>query len=584
MNRAILIVICDFLVSAMLTMMTGMVPGHTGGTGVGLDENTTKVLLSELDRQNAELEELRDRLRETVSRLGPTPEREAELRKLTAKLAENMVQQSKLRASLAATPDNTGELDAKELQRRLETEQKAKLRLEIELRDRDKDLSVSRRELDAAAGQLRETRRDLAVQRRELSRTRESLAKTSEALVDVTRENSRTRSELARTEEKLAAEQRETRRTGHELSSAKEELRRLNTSLIRSRSETGALQTRNANLSGQLVVREKTNAELQDKLARAERTLAVAQLEKIEAAVQRDEMQKTVKSAVAELSAKERELKEALKEKYRSGAQLEAAQKIIAETRKRKNDVIKCYGAAVVQIDGVVREEALFGDRTGKSTSFYPLVDFGGKVLLVGLLNRFAGDEQVALSFKDVTEVKFTAAAPGGNAGRTLSGAMVLTAAEPRVAGFVHNDNNCTPLKLLTSGGLIRRGLEDLYLFKSTSFGGSSAKLDGRVSLARSGGSSSLFIRNAGRANNELKAAPGDFILSAEGEFVALVTVTDEVDHVRGARAVLFDSGAVWDQPVLIPLDRLPGEKYFSRYASAMRKVRAAVRPGYDRH
>ena len=57
MNRAILIVICDFLVSAMLTMMTGMVPGHTGGTGVGLDESTTKVLLGELDRRNSELEE-----------------------------------------------------------------------------------------------------------------------------------------------------------------------------------------------------------------------------------------------------------------------------------------------------------------------------------------------------------------------------------------------------------------------------------------------------------------------------------------------------------------------------------------------
>ena len=51
MNRAILIVICDFLVSAMLTMMTGMVPGHTGGTGVGLDESTTKVLLNELNRR-----------------------------------------------------------------------------------------------------------------------------------------------------------------------------------------------------------------------------------------------------------------------------------------------------------------------------------------------------------------------------------------------------------------------------------------------------------------------------------------------------------------------------------------------------
>ena len=58
MNRAILIVICDFLVSAMLSMMTGMVPAHTGGTGVGLDERTTRLLLGELELRQRELENL----------------------------------------------------------------------------------------------------------------------------------------------------------------------------------------------------------------------------------------------------------------------------------------------------------------------------------------------------------------------------------------------------------------------------------------------------------------------------------------------------------------------------------------------
>ena len=63
MNRAILIVICDFLVSAMLSMMTGMVPAHTGGTGVGLDERTTRLLLGELELRQKELENLRRQLK-----------------------------------------------------------------------------------------------------------------------------------------------------------------------------------------------------------------------------------------------------------------------------------------------------------------------------------------------------------------------------------------------------------------------------------------------------------------------------------------------------------------------------------------
>jgi ATP-dependent protease Clp ATPase subunit len=73
-NKAILIVICDFLVSAMLTMMTGMVPAHSGGTGVGLDETTTKLLLAELDSHRTELEKLRRRLAEKSLKLEITTE------------------------------------------------------------------------------------------------------------------------------------------------------------------------------------------------------------------------------------------------------------------------------------------------------------------------------------------------------------------------------------------------------------------------------------------------------------------------------------------------------------------------------
>ena len=68
MNKSLLIVICDFLVSAMLTMMTGMVPAHSGGTGVGLDENTTKLLLAELDAHRVELEKLRSNLRQAMEK------------------------------------------------------------------------------------------------------------------------------------------------------------------------------------------------------------------------------------------------------------------------------------------------------------------------------------------------------------------------------------------------------------------------------------------------------------------------------------------------------------------------------------
>ena len=102
MNKSLLIVICDFLVSAMLTMMTGMVPAHSGGTGVGLDENTTKLLLAELDAHRVELEKLRSNLRQAMEKSIADPKMEAELLRLTKQLAQNKIQRDKLIAKLNA--------------------------------------------------------------------------------------------------------------------------------------------------------------------------------------------------------------------------------------------------------------------------------------------------------------------------------------------------------------------------------------------------------------------------------------------------------------------------------------------------
>ena len=137
MNRSILIVICDFLVSAMLSMMTGMVPAHSGGTGVGLDENTTRLLLVELENKSRELENLRAQLRMAADRA----ENFAKLQEINAQLAENKMQQQALKDTLKRTPANTGELSPQELKKLLDNERLERLRLEYEIRDRDDDLA-----------------------------------------------------------------------------------------------------------------------------------------------------------------------------------------------------------------------------------------------------------------------------------------------------------------------------------------------------------------------------------------------------------------------------------------------------------
>ncbi len=181
MNRAILIVICDFLVSAMLSMMTGMVPAHTGGTGVGLDEETTRVLLSELEANRAALEQMRARLREAVRRAGSaTPEQERELSELARRIISLRREAELLRER--RDPEHLAVLTAEQLQRRLELELRERMRAEMELQEQRSDLAETGRE-------LRELRRDFA--------------ETGRAVSELTRRGAETQKELAESQRKL---------------------------------------------------------------------------------------------------------------------------------------------------------------------------------------------------------------------------------------------------------------------------------------------------------------------------------------------------------------------------------------------
>ena len=164
MNRAILIVICDFLVSAMLSMMTGMVPAHTGGTGVGLDEQTTKVLLAEMHENLDKLERMRELLRETIRKNGgATAEQEQRLRELAQQIVALRRDSDLLRKG--ADKKKVAEMTAKELQKLLEAERRERLRAEME---RDEQ----RGDLDYREKEVRDLRRSVADKSQELGAER----------------------------------------------------------------------------------------------------------------------------------------------------------------------------------------------------------------------------------------------------------------------------------------------------------------------------------------------------------------------------------------------------------------------------
>ena len=585
MNRAILIVICDFLVSAMLSMMTGMVPAHTGGTGVGLDEETTRVLLAELEANRSALERMRERLRELVRRSGTaTPEQERQLRELAARIVAlerkaEVIKQNR-------EPEKLAKLSAEELQKRLEAELLRRRQAELELKDKSADLAASGKELRELRRDFAETGKAVAEMAKENAKKEQQLTKTQQDLLKSQQELRRSEKELGETSSQLKsakteleAERREVKRREADLAGVRETLKEMNARIGQSTKEAGSLRQTLAYTTGKLDSAEREVAEISGKLNRMEKAQSVIVLERDEARRKQAELAQVVKNTVRELSQARQAAEASKVERAEAVGKLTAVQAELKEAkRKLGNHVLDCYGKGAVKLEVAVREERLMIEQRGGGVYYLPLVEFGGKKYLLGHFNQFAGDMNTPLVYNKVVQAALFASVPGEKSavGMPLAGPVMLASSELRAAATVVPEiKGRTPLKVLFLPELRSRGVNDLYLFKAGTFGKESVELDGRCSLDVSSDVPYLFIRNSG-SRSELKAEPGDLVLTREGDFAGIVVDNTARGFGRGeeARAFVFTDAKVWASPKLIPFDKPRDARYFDAFASAVRTVR----------
>ena len=610
MNRSILIVICDFLVSAMLSMMTGMVPAHTGGTGVGLDANTTKLLLSELENHRRELERARARLREAAARLGNTPERDAELKRLAAEIAANLRKSAALEDQLKRTSENTGTLTPEELKRRLDAEIEKRLMTEIEVKDRDRDLLSAKERLEETRRTLEESRQDLKASRRDLEESRrnldslqKNLSSAGENVVKLSQENSAIRRELTAAEVKLAVSAGELKKSqetvaarDNDLAGAREALRELNERFGQVKLESSAFQNSLAFTTGKLNRAERENADYRDQLELMTRRFNASELARREADRRREEMQQLVKRSVGELTETKNELAKTTGELEKTrremaadkAAALDATAKLsvvenkLADAeRKLRNDVLASYSGAAVKVDVEVTEERLMLSQRGGGVYYLPLVDFGGKSYLIGTLSTLIGERDVPMTFNRISKLDYVLSPPS----ETIqfppvrpSGPMLVLDKDTRVAAFEVKVEGRTPLKPLSIAELKQRGVQNLYLFKINSFGKESAELTGRASVDFSAQAPYMFIRNQARGTAEtLRADPGDLVLTREGEFVGVVVEVEsfEMGRKKEAKVLLFDPGQPWNDVRRIPIASEPGQEFYAAFSNGVKQLKA---------
>lgn len=595
MNRAILIVICDFLVSAMLSMMTGMVPAHVGGSGVGLDGRTTALLLSELQNRRQQLEATREKLREAQQKEGFSEAREQMLEKLAGELADTLLKREQLEERLRLTRTNTGALTPEQLQRRLDREIRNRHLNRIRLEEAQSELAALRKNYAFASGNLAKLSEDYAAARQKISdtgerldETRESLKETQRDLEEQRRRLESTGADLAKTRETLAA--RETALAGMR-ESLKETLNRMGeVSRNAQKTESDLAYTR-----GRLSATERDLAESRSQLERTRRLAAAREVERNEARTRLDQMSKALKSAVIELSRTKASLDVTKQEAENTGRELiatrgeaettavklKSAEERLAEAeQKLRSDVLDRYHEAAVRLDLALTEERLLLNQHGGGVYYLPLVKLGGKNVLVASFHTLAGDLDTPLKFDRILELTYRTR-PGdapeeGTPGVNAAGPLLTVPEEPRIAALEVAPEGRVPLETMTIGKLRQRGLQNLYLFKTSSFGKESAALGGRCSIDLAASEPYLYIRNTGRGTggNELRAEPGDLVLSREGDFIGVVVAIENFDFGRRqeAKCFVFPDEFSWEKAGSIPIVRRPGEEYFSAFGGAVRR------------
>ena len=599
MNRSILIVICDFLVSAMLSMMTGMVPAHSGGTGVGLDESTTRLLLIELENQNRELEALRVKLRSAVDRA----EHAAELQRINAELAQNRMQQAALRDTLRRTAANTGEISPQELKHRLDDEKLQRIKLEYELRDRDEDLVANQAQLAdlrSESADLRRSLQDTGSSLQQLSgsllQAQRQLSAANERLAESSRLQAQAEARAAEAGEKLTASREELAETGaklaareSDLAGVRQVLQEMTRRVNRAGDDNQKLRNSLAFYTGKLSTTERDLADSRGQVELLNQRLAQRELEYGDLQRRQTELEQTVRRTVQELTEAQSSLEQSRGDNTKlqttaaaAQAELKSVQTQLEYVRKLlNNDVLAKYDDAVLELELKLVEERLWTDNVAGGVYYLPLITVKGKTYLPGYFATLTGYGEKPVSFNKIRELEYLISVPGKAEipARRLVGPLHYLKEMPQIAALpVPSDaNGRQPLEVITRSQLKQRGLQQLMLFKNSSFGRNCVNLGNRCSLDMASGDNWLFIRNASRGTgNELRAEPGDFVLSGDGKFVGIVIgeTTDDFGRRHNAKVHLFPDDLDWEKEPQISLAKSGSSTYYNDFSRQVREVR----------
>ena len=538
MNRSILIVTCDFLVLAAMSLSIGMTEVGDPAGEVKISSPVTRLarMIDEELARHQEAIQQKDELEKRLEEFRALALKDE--RRIASKDDEIAQAQAKLAEMLDALTKSQGELTSEKTKSQ---EELAKSALELakvkqQLDEREAALKRSaaviaqkESELELSAKEIQE--RDMAI------RESESLLEQSEiSLAKANKEKAGTENKLHESEKTLTRTIGELELTKLELEALREQARldraRADEAIAKSHATEIKLTETQARLASTenklndvgnaMIVLTSELDTTKNALSKSQQTLAVAQ-ETL------DQNKKMIDEKDKQIEEKKQDLAETRNEN--------------AELKKElSNEVLTSYNASVLELSFHLLNDRLFNNIDIDKSFFLPAVALGGKQWLVSAF-RDATGLSLHSGYTKVSDLQYRTCRPQSKNKdkRIVNGPALCLAEDYRVCLFPVDDGRAEPLRALTFDELCKRGLNNLTLFKSGTYSvDSDNNISGRCSVSMEEGDNYLYIRNSNRSSTEVRAEVGDFVISKEGLFVGVVVQVFSADLGQTSTALCY--------------------------------------------
>ncbi|UDQ97480.1 hypothetical protein AAEX28_10695 [Lentisphaerota bacterium WC36G] len=581
MNKSILIVICDFIVLSVLSLSTGLNPEFTkdsnySGNVLVTAQNIDKILKGLAEREK-KVQQMEKQLQKNstqllskdsaLAKIAATLEasqqqnvkaekvlkQQAQLNKeisdqLAKKIAEGLEKERLL--AIEKSQRNATELTIKKVSQENEQTKKQLNKIVESKQELEKELSKKNIVLAQKASQLYGLSKEVTAlekttkeQQAKLKDEQQKLELSSKKVTNLQQEVKKHQEDNEEFFDRLAYAQGKLASTQIELENAKKEAEKLSQNLKDKKVILKKYQNSIKAKHNQLVAANRELRTKDSQLAQATTKLNDTATELNNVANELKEKSVKLTNVTTSLENKEQQLSQvtkkvgALKDNLETTkSQLLRTGSILDETiKKMQNDVLKSYQNSALKLSYSIEEKGLFSSSINSKVLYIPEISGAEFNYILADFNKLFDIPQSKIaSYSKVRNVKYSfndAVEPKVNS--LLNGMILALKIDPRVC-LIAIPKRERGLNIINRNDLLKRGLNELYLFKNDSFGEESVRLDERVSFSLDKKDNYLYIRNSSKhlEDGQLFAQEGDFVLTKAGEYVGLVVSVDKKTKV----------------------------------------------------